>query len=119
MTQFFLHMIGDYVTQNNYLANTKTENSLRGYVACLVHVILYSIPFLIIGSIQAVFIIMVTHFIIDKYRLAKYVIQLKNWCFTTQTGFPEGTPSFISIWILFIVDNIMHVSINYLALLYF
>jgi len=117
MTEFFLHMVGDYVTQNNWMANNKTSNSLKGYIACFIHALIYSIPFLIIGSISAVFIIFVTHFLIDKYRLAKYLVQIKNWCFTP-SGFPESTPSFIAVWILFIVDNIIHVSINYLSLLY-
>ena len=116
MLQFFLHMIGDYVTQNDWMATTKTKNSKEGYLACLIHSVLYSLPFLIIGSWKAVLVIFITHFLMDKYRLAKYVVQLKNWCFTTQTGFPSDTPAFIAVWILIIVDNIIHVSTNFLAL---
>ena len=110
-------MVGDYITQNDWMANTKTKNTKMGYLACVIHSLLYSIPFLFIGSWKAVLVILITHFLIDKYRLAKYVVQLKNWSFTP-TGFPESTPAFISVWILFIVDNIIHVSINYLALTY-
>ena len=100
------------------MASTKTKNSKEGYLACLIHSVLYSFPFLIIGSWKAVLVIFITHFLMDKYRLAKYVVQLKNWCFTTQTGFPSDTPSFIAVWILIIVDNIIHVSTNFLALYY-
>lgn len=115
--QLFLHMIGDYVSQNHWIAMNKVKNSIIGYLACLIHSVLYSMPFLLIGGIRAVFVIGFTHFIIDKYRLAKYLVQLKNWSFTP-SGFPEGTPAFISVWILFIVDNLIHITINYLAIKY-
>lgn len=118
MTALFLHMLGDYVTQNHWLAITKVQNTKIGYLACLIHSLLYSLPFLLLGSVSAVTIIFISHFLIDKFRLAKYIVQLKNWCFNTPTGFPEGTPAFISIWILFIVDNLLHISINYLSIYY-
>ena len=56
MLQFFLHMIGDYVTQNDWMATAKTKNSKEGYLACLIHSVLYSLPFLIIGSWKAVLV---------------------------------------------------------------
>lgn len=118
MIQLFLHMIGDYITQNHWLANTKVKNSLIGYLACFIHVLLYSLPFLAIGSFQAVGVIFITHYLIDKFRLAKYIVMVKNWTFDTPTGFPKGAPDYIAVWILFIVDNILHVIINYLALKY-
>lgn len=115
--QLFLHMVGDYLTQNHWMANKKVLNTKEGYFACLIHCLLYALPFLFIGSLNAIAVIFVTHFLIDKYRLAKYVIQLKNWHFEG-IGFPSDAPPFISVWILFIVDNLIHISINYLALTY-
>ena len=90
--QLFLHMIGDYITQNEWMALTKTKNTFQGYLACLIHSLLYSLPFLLIGSFQAVLIIFLTHFIIDKYRLAKYFIKLRNWNFS-ENGHSEETPA--------------------------
>lgn len=117
MIQALLHILGDYITQNHWMAINKTKATLTGYLACFIHCVLYSLPFLIIASPMAVCIIFISHFIIDKYRLALYVVKLKNWCFTP-SGFPEGTPPFLSVWLLFIVDNFMHVILNYFSILY-
>lgn len=118
MIQLLFHMFGDYIFQNHWLANTKTKNTKIGYLACLIHCLLYSLPFLFITSIPAVLVIFITHFLMDKYRLAKYVIRLTNWTFDTPTGSPKSTPDYIAVWLLFIVDNIIHVTINYLSLKY-
>lgn len=118
MIQLLFHLFGDYIFQNDYLANTKVQSSKEGWIACFIHCLLYSLPFLFIGSLTAVGVIFLTHFLLDKFRLAKYIIKLKNWEWKTSTGFPETTPVYISTWLLFIVDNIIHVTINYLSLLY-
>ena len=48
----------------------------------------------------------------DKYSLAKKVIRLKNWCYT-ESGYPEGTPPFLSVWLYIIIDNVFHMLMNY------
>ena len=75
--ELYLHMVGDYITQNNWMANTKIKNTKEGYLAAFIHCLLYALPFLFIGSLNAVLVIFITHFLIDKYRLARYVVQLK------------------------------------------
>jgi len=68
-----------------------------------------------------------THLLIDRYRLARYVVWLKNypwpgskpWSECKNTGFPADVPKFLSTWLLIIVDNIMHIFINGLAIYYF
>lgn len=117
MLQLLFHLWGDYITQNHWMASKKVLFTAEGWRACLIHCLLYSMPFIAIADNYALLVIFGTHFIIDKFRLAKYLIQLKNWCFTP-TGFPEGTPPFLSVWLLFITDNILHVTINYLAISY-
>lgn len=99
------------------MATKKTENSLEGYFACLIHCLLYSLPFLLITSFNAWLVIFLTHYVIDKFRLAKYVCQLKEWNFKG-IGYHETTPIWLSTWLLFIVDNTLHVTINYLAINY-
>ena len=116
MIQLLLHAWGDYITQNDWMATYKTENSLRGYLAAILHSTLYSLPFLLIGSVNAVSVIWITHLLIDKFRLGTYIVRLKNWNFS-QYGFPEERPTFLIVWILIIVDNIIHITINYLCLL--
>jgi hypothetical protein len=116
--QILLHFIGDFVLQNNWMANNKHNNhTKKGYYSCLVHCLIYSLPFLFITSYMAVLGIFISHFLIDKYYLAKFVMRLKNWCFTG-IGFPDDTPEYISTWLVIILDNIMHIIINYLLIFY-
>ena len=123
MEQIILHLIGDYITQTNWMATKKAVNSL----AALVHAITYSLPFLLIGSWQAVAVIGVTHFFVDRFGAARYVCYAKNW--TTQpslkwtdalsTGYPPDVPIWVATWLLVIVDNTIHLICNYLALYFF
>jgi hypothetical protein len=117
MLQLLFHLWGDYMTQSHWMANKKVLFTKEGWLACLIHCTLYSIPFVFIASTAALSVIFSTHFIIDKFRLAKYFNQVKNRAFTS-TGFPESTPPYLAVWLLFITDNIIHVTINYLSLIY-
>ncbi len=42
MNPFVAHLIGDFILQNDWMANNKKHRS----AACLVHVLLYLVPFL-------------------------------------------------------------------------
>jgi hypothetical protein len=99
------------------MAENKVKNTLEGYLACLVHCLLYSIPFYFIASFNALLVIFFTHFLIDKFRLAKYLCQLKNWT-KDPSGFDSNTPAFLAVWLLIIVDNIIHITINYFSIKY-
>lgn len=118
MVQLLLHLWGDYILQNHWMANTKTyTHNAKGIFACLLHVALYMTPFILFlhPSTIAIFVMAYTHFIIDHFRLAKYLCMLKNWHFE---GNGNPGPEYLSVWLLFIVDNILHVTINYLSLTY-
>lgn len=121
MEQILLHLIGDYLTQTNWMATEKTK---RG-VAALAHATVYSLPFLLLTtSFWAILAIWGTHFFIDRYRLARYVVFAKNW--TTDrtlrwadciaTGYHKDTPPWLAFWLLIIADNTLHLCINYGAL---
>lgn len=77
------HFWGDYVTQNHWMANTKTQKSQAGWFAACVHATVYSFPFggilfllmyffglsgLAAGAVWV--IILATHAFIDHTRLA-------------------------------------------------
>jgi hypothetical protein len=115
MVQLLLHLWGDYIFQNDWMATNKVKNNLIGYLSCLIHCVLYSLPFLLICNVSQIGIIFITHFVIDKYRLAKYLCRLKNIHFKGN-GFPDSTPIWLSTWVTIIVDNVLHVTINYLVL---
>lgn len=112
--ELLIHLWGDFMLQNHYMATHKKTNNL----VCLLHVLLYVLPFFLYltHSITALFVIGVSHYIIDRYSLATLFIKLKNWEWTTSGGFSEDTPAFLSVWLTIFVDNIMHLTINHLAL---
>ncbi len=146
--EFILHLWGDYIFQSNWAANNKTTNSF----ACLVHVILYSIGFYFLSPSWTAFaVIFGTHFLIDRFRLAKYLVYAKQflappsattdfqyhsffdggykqfvkrrcvadgykWKNCQATGYPAEIPTWMSVWLLIIADNTLHLTINYLAL---
>ncbi len=116
--QLIAHAIGDYILQSHWMATEKTKNS----IAAAAHAITYTIPFLFITqSITAIAIICGTHFFIDRFRLARFVVWFKNgpWKPLTATGYQDDVPPWLSVWLLIITDNIIHIVINGLAIYYF
>jgi len=135
--QLVCHAVGDYVIQSDWMASNKTKRS----VAALVHAVTYAWPFAVITqSWPALAVIVGTHFVIDRWRLARFVCWAKNvgfggwdtppipglirsthrlsWKSCEKTGYPPGVPDFLAVWLLIIADNVMHVLCNGLALKY-
>ena len=119
--QLVAHAVGDYVLQSDWMANEKTKRS----AAALAHVLTYALPFLFLRpSVAAMAVIVGSHFVIDRWRLARYVCWAKNflgrgnppWADCTATGYPSSRPPWLSVWLLIIADNVMHVLINGAAL---
>lgn len=172
--QLLSHAVGDYVLQSHWMATEKTKRS----TAALCHVLTYMLPFLFLRpSLPALVVIVGTHFVIDRWRLARFVVWAKNWicpfwltrvqflhtngstsnAFAKNrsvitedgllvmdkvpkdvtagssvsfhalnptwekckaTGYDPEVPAWLAVWLLIIVDNIMHIAINGLALKY-
>jgi len=120
MEQLILHLFGDYVTQSDWMAQNKTKSTF----AAMIHATIYSLPFLLIGSVRAFLVIWWTHLLIDRFRLARYVVFVKNfmgwpwpkWEDCKATGYPNQTPMWLSVWLMIAADNTMHLAINYAAL---
>lgn len=123
--QLLAHAIGDYILQSDWMANEKTKKS----VAALAHVATYGLPFLLFRpSWMAFAVIVTTHFVIDRWRLARYVCWIKNflapspwrreWAECSGTGYHNERPAWMAVWLMIIADNIIHVTINGLALRY-
>ena len=75
MIQLKLHLIGDYILQSDWMAQNKTKRSWPA----LCHAFVYSLPFLLLTqSPAALAVIFGTHFLIDRFRLARYVVWAKN-----------------------------------------
>jgi len=118
--QLTLHLVGDYILQSDWMAQEKTK---RNFPA-LAHAAVYSLPFLLLRpSLTAMAVIFITHGLIDRYRLARYLVWAKNWLGPNRpwsecsgTGYPSERPVWLAVWLLIIADNILHILINGAAL---
>lgn len=113
------HMVGDYLLQSDWMAQEKT----RRWWPAIVHAVTYGVPFLAITrNPVALAVIIGTHAVIDRYRLARYVVWAKNylaprgsalpWSACTDTGYPPNRPLWMTVWLMIIADNVIHVAIN-------
>lgn len=124
--QLILHLIGDYLTQSDWMADNKTKR----FLPAAIHATFYSAPFWVLRfwsikpSLAAWLVIFVTHFLIDRYRLARYVAWAKNWISPVRpdpisecpTGYGPTKPIWLAVWLLIVADNTLHLAINYAAL---
>lgn len=113
--QILAHLVGDYIFQSHWMAQNKGKNS----VAAAIHAITYTIPFLLITrNPLAIAAICGSHFVIDRWRLARFVVWFKNgpWLPVTATGYQNDVPAWLSVWLLIIADNTIHILCNGLAI---
>lgn len=123
--QLVCHALGDYVLQSDWMAREKTKR----WWPALVHACVYAWPFILLApSWTALLVIIGTHAIIDRLRLARYVVWLKNaigspnpadrlpFADCAATGYPPDRPAWMATWLLIIADNVLHVLINGAAL---
>jgi hypothetical protein len=121
-SQLVAHLVGDYIFQTHWMAVRKTEDSF----AALVHAVTYSLPFLLLTtSWMALMGIIITHFVIDRWRLARHLTWFKNqvvprkyrfsWA-ESSTGYHPDIPPVITVILLFITDNTIHIIVNGLAI---
>lgn len=119
-TQLLLHLVGDYLTQSHWMAVNKTRSSF----AALCHALAYTLPFLLIAGWGAVLVIGVSHFLVDRFRLARFVVFAKNhlgwpwpkWSDCSATGYPSDTMLWLAVWLLTIADNTIHLLCNAAAI---
>ena len=91
MEQLLAHLLGDFIVQNHWMANRKTQVS---WIAAL-HAALYGLGFLVVywtiiqvdtlrfggsdlsvPSWAALAVIVGTHFVIDRWRLARVITNI-------------------------------------------
>lgn len=116
------HMVGDYLIQSDWMAQEK----LKRWWPAIVHAVTYGLPFLLITQSPAALLVIVgTHAVIDRYRLARHVVWFKNQLAPksfrpphTATGHGADRPDWLAVWLLIIADNIIHVLINIAAVVW-
>lgn len=121
MEQLILHLIGDYIFQTDWMAKNKTNN----IKVAAIHAMVYTLPFLLLtSSVLALLVMFASHTVIDRYRLARYVVYYKNkltcsglkWENCSATGYHMETPAWLAVWLMIIADNTLHLAINYTAI---
>ena len=108
MEQLILHLIGDYLLQNDWQAKNKKVKGVYGATACLLHCLLYSALFFTIATPLQVLLVFTTHFLIDRWFFVKWYMNAVG-----QKNFakPPTAP-----WSIFFVDNTFHLICNFLIL---
>ena len=127
------HLVGDYILQTDHMAVEKTKK----FSIAILHAVSYSIPFMVVFCLlgipltkQAVILTIIagSHAVIDRYRIARYICWAKNlmspkkyrysWSMCTDTGYHNNRPAWLTVWLMIITDNTLHLVINALAVKY-
>lgn len=117
------HGVGDYVLQSDWMATQKTAR----WWPAVAHGTVYALPFAMLVRSPSAWVwaagllaIGGSHAVLDRYRVARYVIWARNlgspnsrpWSECSETGFPPEMPKWMAFWLMVIVDNIIHVLIS-------
>lgn len=117
MIQLLLHALGDYIIQNDWMALNKKKLTRKGELACQIHCITYSLPFLLIGTWKSVVVIYISHYLFDRTNITGWFLAIRNGVFNVDNfGFSKERPFVLTIWLYIITDNIFHIGFNWLAL---
>ncbi len=122
MTPLLAHLLGDYVIQSDWMAQEKTKR----HAPALAHALTYTVPFLLVTRRwQPLAVIAGSHFIIDRWRLARHVVWAKNQAAPTSyryrhadagaTGYGPRTDALV-VPLMIVADNTMHGLVNDWAL---
>ncbi len=121
MPELLAHLWGDYALQTERMALRKTVS----WRWATIHAATYTLPFFLITSeAWSLFVIFITHVVIDRWALARRLVVWRNaWdirssgeSLNTTTGFSEKIPAWLAFWLMVIVDNTMHLTINHWAI---
>jgi hypothetical protein len=137
VSEALAHLLGDYVVQSDWMAAEKTSHHLPAAV----HAATYAACFIpVTRNPRALAVIGGTHFVIDRWRLARHVVWAKNqaapsfwrypWSAGRRTGYYQPDtivqhgmdpvlppkPDWMAVWLMIIADNTMHLCINRWAL---
>ena len=116
MRQLIAHLVGDYVVQSQYMADTKVDRSREGVVWATAHAALYTACFIPLTRHPArLAMIGITHGLLDHYRPFPKLIALRNTKMSPRFmgAFPQQQ---VPVWLRIVVDNTAHLLINEIAL---
>lgn len=111
MTYLLGHLVGDYLLQNDWMALNKKAYTLKGWTACIVHCLLYSIAVcLFTGWLDWRFLLVfITHLALDKTMVVVWYMNLTGSFRRIISD--KNNPS--AIWAYAVVDNTFHLVTLY------
>lgn len=112
MLQLISHLFGDFVFQNDWMAINKNQYTLKGWVACFVHCLVYTLFFFGQSTWLQLSLIFLTHFIIDKFSVARF------WTQTFKVSARIPKDFWLYTYLIFMVDMAFHLACNYIVLRY-
>lgn len=145
LEQLLVHGWGDFYSQSDWMAMNKPKKTIPCLVHVLIYTAWF---LLLTTSWKALLVIGVTHFFIDRFHIPlKRLIWWKNhigptwdypdFAYCSTTGYYDDSPYnalkpsseviakygqprlwFVTQWLYIICDNLLHLTINYFALLY-
>ena len=100
MHWIYAHLIGDYILQNDWMAQNKKSFTLP----CLIHVTFYMLPFLLCNfSWWQMLLIAAQHYILDRTTFVGWFCKMKG------SGQFVSQDSILFPWSWIVMDNILHV----------
>jgi len=82
MDYFIGHLVGDFLLQNDWQAMDKKSMSIKGWLACLVHCLLYTAAVVVCTGWwewYLIILVFLSHFPIDKtYILVRWMVDDKS-----------------------------------------
>jgi Protein of unknown function (DUF3307) len=120
------HLVGDYVAQSHWMATRKTQE----WVPAVAHAVVYTACYLAVTrSLLGLAVIGGTHLLIDRFRLARHLVWVKNhlapagqrppvWAVCSATGYAPDVPAGLAVALLIVADNTVHLVINTAAVMW-
>ena len=94
------HLVGDFILQNDWMAENKKKKSLP----CLIHCVIYSLTVMVFAGwwfIEAFLILFISHYALDRTTI---VLDIMKW-----KGSKKFATGMLSPWSIVAVDNTIHI----------
>ena len=110
----FGHLFGDYLFQNDWMAQNKWKPGLRNAGICAVHCLVYTIIMAIfLWKIEWYHLVLIflSHYPIDRYSIAKHFMKQKGNRVDEIMKSGDALPTSFTVFVYIVIDNTMHLFI--------
>ena len=118
------HLVGDYLLQTNGMAVAKKNKGIEGFMACLIHCLLYTLAicvFIGLWSWLGIVAVFASHWVVDRYTWLSWLHKrfygrmLADSCLDGTVISPELIQNIsIGAFVYIVMDNTIHLVLVYL-----